>query len=211
MELICFDMDDTLVDADKAHIIAYEKAFKKYGLPKVPDKKLKKMFGRLGKYIVHELFPKLSWERINEIMEENHRVIIEESKRFIKPIPGVKTALRKLHKKYKLAVVSNGMHSEIETILKTSGIDVKLFDVIIGNDEVEHAKPYPDEIFKAEKILHLKASYMVGDTTYDILAGKKARVKTIAVLTGNHTRNMLEKEKPDYIIKSVKDLPKILK
>ncbi len=209
MDLICFDMDNTLVDADKAHLLAYNKAFKKNNLSMVADKELKIRFGKLGKLIVHELFPRLSWKKINKIMEDHHKIIINGAK-YMKSFPGVKPVLNKLHENYKFAVISNGRHSEIEAILKAAGFDPGLFDLLVGSDEVKNAKPYPDEIFKAEKILHLKASFMVGDTIYDIIAGKRANVKTIAVLTGNHTRKMLEKENPDYIINSLKDLLKIL-
>ncbi|MBI2673476.1 HAD family hydrolase [Candidatus Woesearchaeota archaeon] len=203
-------MDNTLVDADKAHLLAYNKAFKKNNLSMVADKELKIRFGKLGKLIVHELFPSLSWDKVNKIMEDHHRIIMNESKKCIKPFPGVKSTLKKLHKKYRIAVISNGRHSEIVAVLKAAGFDPGLFALLVGSDEVEHAKPYPDEIFKAERMLCMKASYMVGDTVYDIIAGKRAGVKAIAVLTGNHTREMLEKENPDYIINSIKDLPKVL-
>ena len=105
----------------------------------------------------------------------------------------------------------------IDTALNQAGWDVndpgqvvQEFDILVGSDDVAHQKPMPDEIFKAEKLAHEKASFMVGDTIYDIRAGKKANVKTVAVLTGIHNLSLLWQEKPTMVVKSVKDLPSIL-
>jgi len=51
---------------------------------------------------------------------------------------------------------------------------------------------------------------MVGDSIYDIQAARKAKVKGIAVLTGDHSRSMLKKQKPFMILNSVKGLPRKL-
>jgi len=52
---------------------------------------------------------------------------------------------------------------------------------------------------------------MIGDSIYDMLAGKRANVKTIGVLTGHYPRMLLKKQGADYIIKSVNKLPQLLK
>jgi len=40
-KLICFDMDDTIINSTKTHLIAYKKAFKNHGLKEVGQKKNK--------------------------------------------------------------------------------------------------------------------------------------------------------------------------
>ena len=54
---------------------------------------------------------------------------------------------------------------------------------------------------------------MVGDSPEDIKAGKKANTKTAALLTGvgQKYRSTFEILKPDFIIKSVNQLPAIIK
>ncbi len=116
-----------------------------------------------------------------------------------------------MKKNHELVVLSNASHKEILSILKAAGIDVRLFDVVVGNDEVPRGKPWPDEILKAERLTHHNADYMVGDSPYDIIAGKKAKCKTVAVLTGDFSRKRLKEENPDYIIKTLKKLPEVLK
>ncbi len=210
MNLLCIDLDNTLIDSDKPHILAYNKAFKKHKLKKISAKKIKKLFGLVGSEIVKKLFPKLSEKEINEIVNSHDYFLNKETKKHLKPFKGVKLTLKKLKEKYKLAVISNCRHKEILIILKTVKINPKIFSAIIGNDDVNNPKPFPDEILKAQKLLHLKAKFMIGDSIYDIKAGKKAKVKTIAVLTGNHSKIELKKEQPDYLLNNFKDILRIL-
>ncbi|MFH1332092.1 MAG: HAD family hydrolase [archaeon] len=210
-KLICFDMDNTLIDANKLHVLAFNKAFRKNKLTIPKAKRLKRLFGRLGILIMKELYPHLSRKEAEKVLADHDHYVYTETKKYAKPFKGVRETLKKLKKDYKLGIISNCKHKEIIQIIDAANLDKKLFNVIIGNDDVKHGKPWPDEILKAEKLTHVKAEYMVGDTIYDMIAGKKAKVKTIAVLTGNHTREMLKKYKPGYIIRNLKELTKVLK
>tara|TARA_Y100000310_G_scaffold223376_1_gene225217 strand:- start:2065 stop:2709 length:645 start_codon:yes stop_codon:yes gene_type:complete len=208
--LICFDLDNTLIHSDKAHIAAYHLAFKKNGLKKVNERLLKKKFGRVGKLIVRELFPSLSNTKINKVIKDHHYFLIKKTYKFAKPIAGAKNVLKQLRKNFKLAIVTNCSSETLKVLMKSTDIKKEWFSVVIGHDNVLHPKPAPDEILKAEKLLHLDADFMVGDTPFDIIAGKKSKTKVISVLTGNHSRAMLQKKKPFKIIKSVKDLLKVI-
>lgn len=211
MNLICFDLDNTLVDSDKLHIFAFQKVFKEYNLPEVKKSAVKDLFGITADILVKKLFPRLSDKEVKVLVDGHNRYAVKYAEKFIKPFPGVKSVLRKLKESYELGIVSNVSHKEIISTLKSAGIDIKLFDVVIGNDDVAHGKPCPDEILKAEKLTHHNADYMVGDSPYDIIAGRKAGCKTIAVLTGNFSRKRLKEESPDYIIKDLKELLEVLK
>ena len=210
MDIICFDLDGTLIDANKAHIAAFNKAFEKNGLKRVSDDKLIFLFGLVGRVLVKKLFPRLPQKEITKLIKDHDYFLVNEMSKHAKQIKGVKGTLKKLKKKHKIALVSNCKHKTILALLKGAKLDRRLFDIILGNDEVHRPKPYPDEILKAERLLHLKADYMVGDTIYDVMAGRKAKVKTIAVLTGVHSRSKLKKQKPYMILKSVNDLLKVV-
>ena len=210
MDLILFDMDHTLLDADKAHLDSFIHAFNEAGLEKVNPEKIKPLFGLIGYKIVKKLFPKLTIKQCKAVNELKYNHMMQFSKKYMKPLPGIISALNKLKKHYHLAVITNCRSKEIPVLLKEAGINVKLFDILVGNDAVKHPKPAPDEIFKAEAAIHHKASYMVGDSIYDMIAGKRAGVKTIGVLTGHTSKAKLKKYKPLAILKSVAELPKFL-
>lgn len=73
-------------------------------------------------------------------------------------------------------------------------------------------KPNIGLIIKAVKKfgINLKKSFMVGDTTRDILAGKKAKMKTILVKTGYAGKDGKYDVKPDFTAKDLNEVAKII-
>ena len=208
MKLICFDLDNTLINSEKAHVDSYNFALKKHGFKPWPFNKLVKLFGRPHDEVIQIITKRKDKNLLKKISKDKVSYLIKHSYKYAKIIPGTKQALKKLKKGFNLAIISNTSHKSVIALLKGSNLPKSYFKVIIGNDDAPHSKPYPDEILKAEKLVHHKADFMVGDSPYDILAGKKAKVKTISVLTGRYSKAELKKYKPDYILKNIKFLPK---
>lgn len=76
-------------------------------------------------------------------------------------------------------------------------------------------KPEPGMILKGLKNLNInpKKSFMIGDALIDVVAGKKAGLKTILVKTGpGHTRldEKYKDIKPDFIVKNLLQAVKII-
>lgn len=209
-ELLCFDLDNTLVYATEAHMLAFQKAFAKYKLKTKTEKEILKEFSLESCMLVHKLYPKLSHSEIKVIVKAHDEIFLKETKKKVKAIHGAKETLLKLRKHYKLALLSNSKRKEMNATIKQAGINPKIFSIILGNDQVKHPKPAPDEIIKTKHLLKIKNGYMIGDSIYDIRAGKRAKLKTIAVCTGPNTKKQLQKEKPNWIIKSVAQLSALL-
>lgn len=74
-------------------------------------------------------------------------------------------------------------------------------------------KPNPGMILKAasEFDINFRKSFMVGDNTKDILAGKKVKVKTILVETGYGGKDGNHNAKPDFTAKNLFEAVKIIK
>jgi len=206
-------MDETLIWSDKAHILAFNQAFVAHGLKAIPYKRFEKeLNGDETILILKRLYPQLSPKEIKKIREEKKENIIHDTVKYVKVIPGVIKTLKILKKRgYELAIISNCRHAEIITILKYAKLSIKLFDKIIGKDEVRHPKPYPDEIFKAERLLHHKVDFMVGDSLNDIKAAKRAKVEVISVASGNVSKAKLRKAKPNHLILHLSEMLKIVK
>lgn len=211
MPFLCLDLDNTLIRSTKAHVQAFKKAFAKNKLPLKTEKEIIQHFSVESSQLIKELYPKLNFKQIKKVVDDHDRILIEETGKLVRTIPGAREALKKVKMRYKVAILSNCKRKEILSLLRYAKIRKDLFDTIIGNDQVTHAKPAPDEVIKAEQIFKVRDGYMVGDSIYDVRAGKRAKVKTIAVLTGTHTRKQLEKERPWKIIKSLRELPKIIR
>jgi len=209
--LICFDLDGTLIHSNKAHSLAFKKALEKLKLPKKTHNQIQSQLGKPKLEVARALAPKENLKTHKLILKWHDYYLYKETKQYSQKIKGVISTLKKLKKNYKLGIVSNCRHKNIILLLKAAKLPPNLFDVIVGNDDVKHSKPCPDEILKAEKLTHTNADYMVGDTIYDIMAAKKAKAKSIIVLTGNHPLKLLKSKKPFKIIRSVHDLPRVLK
>ncbi len=208
--LISFDLDQTLVKSTKAHSLSFAQAFGKEGI-KINEKSIRKFIdGRHSTEVIISIRPKLEEERIKNIRKW-HKLFLRKTIRFAKPIPGVLQTLKSLKKDFQIALVTNCSKQEVNLLMKAAKISQSTFDIIIRADEVKHPKPWPDEIFKAEKIAEVKSDIHVGDSVYDIIAAKRARAKSISVLTGQTSRKKLLRYHPDYILRSVVELPKLLK
>ena len=205
-EIICFDLDGTLVNSQEAHAVSFNLAFEKNNLPAKPLNFIISKFGPIADVIVKEIFPDISSRKLDAVVNDKRNIFNESAYKLTKPIPGVVEALETLSKDFKLALISNSIHSEISVILRAVGIKQKLFSAILGYGEI-HAKPDPDIIQKVEEIANGKVEWLVGDTTFDIELGNKAEIRTIAVLTGVHDVKTLGTAKPTMTIESVALLP----
>lgn len=206
--LLCFDLDGTLINSTEAQVQAWQLAFEKNNIRFPGRQKLVKLFGMEHEKIVRKFAPRASPRKVKQIIQD-HIDAQEKTCNLVKPIPHVKEALLKLKKHFELGVVSNNYHEAILELLECARIPIKLFDVIVGEDEAK-AKPSPSEILLAEKLTKADAKFMVGDTVFDIKAGKRANCKTIGVLTGIHNMEQLMKSSPDILASSVAILPDIL-
>lgn len=58
--------------------------------------------------------------------------------------------------------------------------------------------------------IDMKKSYMVGDRAADILAGKKAGIRTVLLESGYGTARLEEDVTPDYVLEDLKDMLRLL-
>jgi len=209
--LICFDLDNTLIHSNKAQVLAFQKALKKYGYNNITNKQLNDRFGISSRIYLKELIPGITAKEINKIRKLHGFYLKETSKKYAHKIRGVTSALKELKKDYKIAIVTNCTRDDVDIFMKNLNFDINLFDIIVCNTRKLKPKPFPDEIIRAENLLKMKADYMVGDTIYDIIAARKAKIKCIAVASGLQSKSVLKKENPYIIVSSVKEIPKLIR
>ena len=142
-------------------------------------------------------------DRANRTYREN---LLKAGK--IKPFSDV-DALKELRNMgLKLAAVSNASQDNTELVLRAFGLD-KYFDIILGKDYtyLDGVKPNPYLVNKALRLMNLRPDevLLVGDSIRDILAGKRAGVKTV---------NIVRFEKvpgADYYVNDLWELVKIVR
>lgn len=86
----------------------------------------------------------------------------------------------------------------------------EFIDDYISSEEVPNGRPYPymiEELMKRHNITDSKQVIKIGDSTNDILEGKKANCfKSIGVLTGAETEEKLLNAGADLILNNIIDL-----
>lgn len=84
-----------------------------------------------------------------------------------------------------VGVMTNDAESVAHAQLKQAGV-FEQFDFVAGYDSGYGAKPSPDPLLAFASKMNLSPDriLMVGDSTHDLVAGRAAGMKTVAVLTG---------------------------
>ena len=82
-------------------------------------------------------------------------------------------------------LATNDLEASAISQLKSSGIS-KFFTEIIGADSGYGAKPEPSQLLAISEKIGLEPSeiVMVGDSTHDMIAARRANFRACAVLTG---------------------------
>ncbi|MDQ0297901.1 phosphoglycolate phosphatase [Salibacterium salarium] len=122
-----------------------------------------------------------SWDvakqRVNKSIEEIE--VKEHYMEDLQLLPGLKGFLHRLERKnIKKAVVTADETAVAEKHLKALGIR-SYFEAVIGSDQVEKSKPYPDMLHRACHSLDVEPSrcLMLGDTNSDMRTGRAAGTK----------------------------------
>ncbi len=123
---------------------------------------------------------------------------------------GAQDLLAALLGKVKLALASMNNSTVIGYLLKTKSLQ-ECFQVVLTGDRVSCSKPDPEIFLKTAFELNVKPERCVvfEDSVFGVKAAKSAGMGCIAVTTGVYSAQELEQNKPDLIVKTLKD-PKIL-
>lgn len=208
---VLLDLDGTIVDSKEAYIEALKAAFSALGRKNFDVKIAKEIPRTLEQNLpINDLIKNVNAQRF---LEAYLKAYYETTMSKAKLMPHTTETLKKLSEKAKLALITMRHVSKRRIIRELENFGIaKYFQSVITALDTFHPKPSPEALKKCAKKLNVKIGecVVVGDSVADIKAGKKAGAKTVAVLSGIFRKEELEKEKPDFIIESVNQLPKIL-
>jgi phosphoglycolate phosphatase len=208
IKLIIFDLDGTLVDTRIDITNALNYVLKPYGLKDLTVDDTVKM---VGEGITRLIEKALGDEKIQARDNVIKRFLDYYSEHLIdysSIYPYVRETLDKLNG-YKKAVISNKREYLSTELLGKLDL-LKYFNLVIGSDTTSERKPSAIPVIHAVTKFGVgpQESIMVGDSNYDIEAGKKAGVKTVAVTYGYRERQYLMDA--DYMIDSIEELLELL-
>jgi HAD superfamily hydrolase (TIGR01509 family) len=87
---------------------------------------------------------------------------------------GLASFLERLHREYRLAVVSSSSSSELDPVLTAGGIR-RHFDTLVGRESTpDRLKPAPDPYLLAAKRLGVRSALVVEDSEVGLASGRAA-------------------------------------
>ncbi len=150
----------------------------------------------------------LEWRRFNTTYDRLLTAALE-SKDVVRP--EMRALLRRARERgWRIAAVTSQPLRRTRSSLKN---DSELFEVLVTyNDTPKRAKPDPYPLELAAQRLGVTAdrALVVGDSHADLLAARRAKMRSIAVLWGYEDAESLRRYSPDYVAATPDELEAIL-
>ena len=215
MKAVIFDKDGVLVETFNFYFEGYKKVLSEIGIKIVKDD-IAKRYGIKGpeiiKQIVKEKGRNITDVQAMKLANKKDRIYKNLSEKKLKLLPGAKKLLTYLKKKnYKIGIASSASKEIIEQLIRTMKL-TSYIDANVDGFEVKFSKPNPEIFLKCAKKLRVKPKdcIVVEDSVHGIKAAKRAKMKCIAVATGQHSKTELKKQKPNLLLDSLEEFNKIL-
>ena len=197
-----FDVDGTLVDSACDICGAIQEVLSSTSRNDVTDAFLRRYIGR---HLI-DLFQDLGYpaQNIDEMIVHYRRVYLAREHSMTTPYSGVAEMVAALPGRKSTATTKGTPTTR--AVLEKFGL-LPYFHHVQGTDGFP-AKPEPDVIFASLEVFGAKPHecLFVGDSAADMEAGRRAGVKTCAVLWGYGEREELLKWSPDYVIERPQQL-----
>jgi HAD superfamily hydrolase (TIGR01509 family) len=197
LKVIAFDFDGVMFDTTKANMAYYNHLLNYFGKPSMTAE-------QFAYSHMHTLDESLSFLFDDQNLLEEVRAYRQTMNYspFIKIIeiePYLKPLLKKLQPKYKTAVATNRTDT-VQSVLREHGLEDS-FDLVVTAVDVEHPKPFPDQLNKLLDYFKLEPDQglYVGDSELDQEAARAAGVtfvayKNLSLSADHHIENLKQLE-----------------
>jgi phosphoglycolate phosphatase len=220
VKVLLFDIDGTLIRAGGAGRMALNRAaFLLYGAKDACSEL--SLAGRTDLYNFGAAYRKATGRRpTRAAIEELHQEYLRLLPFFVKKAlrdgtyhipPGLRPLLRRLsrEKGVLLGLGTGNMERGARIKLEPSGFNAYFLFGGYGSDSFHRPGLLKKAVARAKKFAHKPFSkddvYVIGDTPFDVAAGKKAGYKTVAVGTGYCEWKDLVASKPDHLAKDFRN------
>lgn len=197
LEAIFFDLDGTLIETDDQAVARLEQLLQPIFHHRAHD--LARWLMMKAETPGNALITLLDWLHLDRsLMDFTDRL---RRRRGLYPAPefelvaGVEELLLTLAERYPLALITTRSRHHIDEFLLRFPELAAVFRTTIGLQDTRRLKPHPSPLHVAAVRLGVSVEncLMVGDTTADVLAGRRAGAWTTAVLCGFGERPELER------------------
>ena len=186
---ILWDCDGTIMDTERLYAYAWQTHLKQFGLS-IPEDEIKQFVG-VDDRIVHSFYSdQVDLENFDQTMHKlgfiienslDERIIFQDAKQLLYQLS---------HLEFKQACASASPYNLLSKKLQKFKVD-SYFDFIIGGDQVNRNKPYPDIYNMAIEKLGTSCNLVIEDSPTGILSGKASGSFVLAIDRGMFSKEQL--------------------
>lgn len=210
IKAVLFDLDGTLLNTNDLIFNSFKHTFNTMLDMNPSDEEIKSTYGRplettFGAYTKDS-------EELEKIINEYRRYNKLHHDEMCSPFEGAFELITSLKNKgIKTAIVTSKRRDLVERGL-TLGKMIEHFDAIITPEDTEKHKPNPEPAIKACELLGVNPdeAMMVGDSSYDLICGKKAGCLTCGVEYTAVDMQLLLDVEPTYMVKNPLEILKLI-
>nr|WP_321456671.1 HAD-IA family hydrolase [uncultured Cohaesibacter sp.] len=205
LKLFIFDCDGTLVDSQHTIVEGMDHAFGAHSLTLPTAEATRSIIGLSLPEAVFKLAPELS--------ADTNAAVVESYKDYVIAKRASGDAIELLYDGAKEAIEALAKEPDVLLGIATGkaylGV-LHLFEcydwhdlfVTVQTADRAPSKPHPGMILQAMEQTGVSPehTYMIGDTSYDMEMAKNAKVNTIGVSWGYHTRDVLRESGAEHIV-----------
>jgi pyrophosphatase PpaX len=206
---VLFDLDGTLVDSGAIILASFKHAARTVLARDVEEEQIAALVGGSN---LHDQMRVLSPTHVDELVRvyrEHNRPLHDELQAF----EGVEELMETLSGEgRKLGIVTAKGRQTVDLAFAVLSLE-RYFDAVVTADMTDRHKPDPAPVLKALELLESEPAdaAFVGDSPYDVAAGKAAGVFTVAVSWGKiHPEERLLEAGADVLVHSPKELLDVL-
>jgi HAD superfamily hydrolase (TIGR01509 family) len=199
------DVDGTLVDTNYHHTLAWFRAFRQNEVV-LPIWRIHRHIGMGGDHLVEALGGGQIEREKGDDIRAAESVLYAELMSEVEPLKGARELIEDLKQRgHAVVLASSAKAHEVDHYLDL--LDAREHaDGWTTSADVEATKPEPDLVVAAVEKAGGGEAVMVGDSTWDCEAAKRAGLETIAVLTGGFSEAELRDAGALVVYSSIEDL-----
>jgi pyrophosphatase PpaX len=206
---VLFDLDGTLVDSGAIILASFKHAARTVLARDIEEEQIAALVGGSN---LHDQMRVLSPAHVDELVRvyrEHNRPLHDELQAF----EGVEELMETLSEQgRKLGIVTAKGRQTVDLAFGVLSLE-PYFDAVVTADMTDRHKPDPAPVLKALELLASEPANaaFVGDSPYDVAAGKAAGVFTVAVSWGKiHPEERLLEAGADFLVHSPRELLDVL-
>jgi pyrophosphatase PpaX len=206
---VLFDLDGTLIDSGAMILASFRHATRTVLRREIPDAELA---AAIGGSTIHDQMRAFDSRRVAELVDayREHNAPLHAD---LEAFEGVVDLLDRLRREGRtLGVVTAKRRTTVDMAFRSLGLG-RFFDAVVTAEETAHHKPDPEPVQEALRRLAASAdeAAFVGDSPFDVGAGKAAGVYAVGVSWGKiHPEDALRRAGADVVVHSPAELVDVL-